>query len=414
MSEDSIKNIIEVQNISKSYLTSFKDETQPTNPFYALKNINFSLKKGDSLGIVGKNGAGKTTLLKILGGVTRPSEGNVSIFGNTVAVLDNNIGFNDEISGSENLIICAKLMGYSNLDIDQKKDEIIAFSGIGKFISQPIKTYSTGMQTRLFTSIALFSNADLLLIDEQLISGDIEFRKQVVDCLLEKLKKGVSIIMASHGIKDIYDLCKQSMILEKGEILDLGPTSIMLKKYANFSLHKTSNQLETKTENQILQINWPNETGPQSDYIILNEVSALSLSGSKIIHTQDGFEVSVYFNKKEAGYTVQLHVVFFDIFGAPIFSTDVYSNSSGSIIYDKFFNQNGLFKYSFIVPANFLYKGEYEIQLRFGINSRSEDLLYKLKEKIFIYESNQVKDFISDALPISIRPSLLWDYQPIN
>ena len=144
MSEDSIKNIIEVQNISKSYLTSFKDETQPTNPFYALKNINFSLKKGDSLGIVGINGAGKTTLLKILGGVTRPSEGNVSIFGNTVAVLDNNIGFNDEISGSENLIICAKLMGYSNLDIDQKKDEIIAFSGIGKFISQPIKTYSTG------------------------------------------------------------------------------------------------------------------------------------------------------------------------------------------------------------------------------------------------------------------------------
>ena len=187
--------------------------------FYALKNINLEINKGEILGIVGKNGSGKSTLLKLICGVLSPNSGNIVVNGKIAALLELGAGFNPEFTGLNNIYFYATILGLSNKEIDEKIDDIIAFADLGRFINQPIKTYSSGMKARLGFAVAVHIDPEILILDEVMAVGDIFFRRKCYAKMEEFFKGGKTIIYVSHDINSINQLCTRALLLDGGKLL---------------------------------------------------------------------------------------------------------------------------------------------------------------------------------------------------
>lgn len=208
--------------------------------FVALRDISFSVPKGETFGIIGENGAGKSTLLKILARTLKPTSGTVEINGRTAALLELGAGFNPELTGEENIYLNAYLMGLTKEEIDRKKGEIIDFSELGEFIKRPVKTYSSGMYVRLAFSIATCVDPDILIIDEALSVGDEYFQKKCIDRMMDFKRGGKTIIFCSHSMYHVQELCNRTAWLDKGEIKIIGETGKIINKYINYEREKTS------------------------------------------------------------------------------------------------------------------------------------------------------------------------------
>jgi len=200
--------------------------------FWALKNINLVINRGERVGIVGLNGCGKTTLLKIISGITSPTKGHVQIYGNVVSLIDLEAGFHTDLSGYANVFINGMLLGMSKSEINQKINSIIEYSGIGKFIDVPLFTYSAGMKLRLGFSVAIFSNPEIIVIDEGLSVGDMEFQKLIRKKFFELNSNGCTFIYVSHSMESIKMYCKRFVWLEQGEIKNVD-SRFVLKRYQN-------------------------------------------------------------------------------------------------------------------------------------------------------------------------------------
>jgi len=200
--------------------------------FYALKNVSFEIKKGDTVGIIGRNGAGKSTLLKILSEVTEMTEGKVEINGKIASVLEIGMGIHPEITGRENIYISGAMLGLSKEFIEKKFEKIVDFSGLKKFIDSPVKHYSTGMYLRLAFSVVANIDADILLFDEVLNVGDASFRAQCENKILDLIAQKKTVILVSHNINDIYKLCDKVMYLEEGILKSFGNKNT-INKYLN-------------------------------------------------------------------------------------------------------------------------------------------------------------------------------------
>jgi len=199
--------------------------------FAALENINFSVSKGETFGIIGENGAGKSTLLKILAKTLKPTSGNILIHGRSAALLELGAGFNPELTGEENIYLNAYLMGLTKKEIEAKKDEIIDFSELGDFIKRPVKTYSSGMHVRLAFSIATSVDPEILIIDEALSVGDQHFQKKCIDRMMQFKNEGKTIFFCSHSLYLVQELCNRSMWLKNGKMEMLGKTSQVINAY---------------------------------------------------------------------------------------------------------------------------------------------------------------------------------------
>lgn len=196
--------------------------------FYALKDINLEVKKGDILGIVGNNGSGKSTLMKIVAGVTQPTSGNVSVEGNLVPLLELGSGFHRDFTGYENIYFYTAILGYPKKEILAKTREIIEFSEIGDFIHQPIRNYSSGMRSRLAFSVSVNINPDILILDEILSVGDLAFKEKSYKKIKEFFKQGKTILFVSHSLESIKGLCTRAILINKGElIMDDEPTKVV-------------------------------------------------------------------------------------------------------------------------------------------------------------------------------------------
>lgn len=193
--------------------------------FWALKDISFELRRGETLGIIGRNGAGKSTLLQLICGTLNPTVGNLEVNGRIAALLELGAGFNPEFSGRENVYLNAAVLGLSKEEIDSRYDEIVEFSGIGDFIHQPVKTYSSGMYVRLAFSVATSVEPDILIIDEALSVGDGEFARKSFDRIMQLKDKGVTILFCSHSMYQVEAFCERALWLEKGalQMLDAAP-----------------------------------------------------------------------------------------------------------------------------------------------------------------------------------------------
>lgn len=201
----------------------------------ALKGISFDVKKGEILGIVGKNGSGKSTLLKAIAGIFSPDEGSINLETDSVSLLSIGVGFQKQLSGRENIILSGMLLGFSEQQVRDKMDEIIEFAGLGKFIDMPVKTYSSGMHSKLAFSITAVLETDIMLIDEVLSVGDAKFKKKSYKKMKELIMdENRTVVIVSHSTETLEKLCTSLLWLHEGEIRMQGPTEQVLEKYNEF------------------------------------------------------------------------------------------------------------------------------------------------------------------------------------
>lgn len=200
--------------------------------FKALQNISLEVNKGDILGIIGFNGAGKSTMLKVVSGILKPTKGSVSINGTIAPLIELGAGFDPELSGRENIYLNGAVLGISKKEMRKKIEQIIEFSELREFIDTPVKNYSSGMYARLGFSIATSIEPEILIVDEILSVGDYRFQEKSKQRIEEMMKKGTTIILVSHSIDDVKQLCNKVLWLEKGQVKDFGGLEI-IEKYQN-------------------------------------------------------------------------------------------------------------------------------------------------------------------------------------
>lgn len=248
--------IINANNIDKIYKLyrkpsdRLKESLHPLRrkyhkDFYALKNVSFQIKKGDTVGIIGKNGSGKSTLLKIIAGVLIPNSGSIFVNGKISAILELGAGFNPELSGIENIYFHGAILGFSRIEIDSLRESILAFADIGEFIYQPVKTYSTGMLARLAFAIAINVNPDILIIDEALSVGDAAFQTKCYNKFREFQERGQTILFVTHSSDLIIKYCKYALLLENGNPVYFGNSKEAVEQYKKLQVNTTS---EKKSE----------------------------------------------------------------------------------------------------------------------------------------------------------------------
>ena len=214
------------------YIIKFLKNRITYNKFWALKNIDLEVNKGDVVGIIGFNGSGKSTLLKIISGILKPTEGSVDIRGNIAPLIELGAGFDPELSGRDNIYLNGAILGISNKIMHEKIEEIIEFSELREFIDSPVKNYSSGMYARLGFSIATCIKPDILIVDEILSVGDYKFQEKSKKKIEDMMKAGTTVIMVSHTIDQVRELCNKVVWLDKGTIKDVGGVEI-IKKYQN-------------------------------------------------------------------------------------------------------------------------------------------------------------------------------------
>ena len=216
---------------------TYKDRVKE---FYALSDINFSIKKGETVGIIGKNGSGKSTILKILTGVTNQTDGEKEINGTVSALLELGTGFNPEYTGIENIYLNGTIMGMKKEEIDEKVDEIAEFAEIGEFINRPVKSYSSGMFVRLAFAVAINTDPDILIVDEALAVGDYRFQAKCYNKFEELKEKGKTILFVSHDVDAVRRFCDRAIWLDCGKLIMDGDVSKVTSKYMEFI---TSNEI---------------------------------------------------------------------------------------------------------------------------------------------------------------------------
>ena len=211
-----------VDNLKELLIKKLKGEKIRFNEFWALKNINFDLDKGDRLGILGLNGAGKSTLLKIIAGVYKPTTGKVTRHRHIAPMIELGAGFDPNYTGRENIFLYGSVLGFSREFLESKYEDILEFSELGDFIDVPIKNYSSGMRARLGFSIATVVEPEILILDEVLSVGDAKFRKKCEKKMQGMFDHGVTVLFVSHSLEQVKRLCNKAILLEHGELIAQG------------------------------------------------------------------------------------------------------------------------------------------------------------------------------------------------
>ena len=236
----------EVQNekidtLKETFIRTLKRNNSKKIKIHALNDVSFEIYKGEKVGIIGYNGAGKSTLLKVITGIYPPDKGNVITNGKIASLLSLGAGFDPNFSGRRNIILNGAVLGYSKKYLESKIDEIIEFSELGEFIDIPIKNYSSGMLAKLGFSIATSVNPDILIIDEILGVGDVNFKKKSADKIKSLMDGGTTVLLVSHSIPQIRELCDKAIWINKGKIIEIGEVNKVCDHYLK-DAEKASNE----------------------------------------------------------------------------------------------------------------------------------------------------------------------------
>ena len=368
-----MESAIEVKNISKQYklYNSNQDRLKETfdfishkkyhREFNALDNINFSIYKGETVGIIGTNGSGKSTLLKIVTGVLTQTSGEVVVRGRVSALLELGAGFNPEYTGLENIYLNGTIMGISREEMDEKVDEIIEFSGIGEFIYQPVKTYSSGMFARLAFSVAINVDPDILIVDEALSVGDMAFQEKSVNKMKELRDKGKTILFVTHSLPLVRSFCTRAIWIDKGRMVEDGSSE---KVCDDFHIYMT--EKDDHIEEQPKHIATSDIKGI--------EIVDVSLDKEEYYMNEDIIlKIGIKFNRDINKYGIG--VIIYDVNGKIV---TLFNTARDDIKFDKQYNE-----FELKIPNNDFMYGKYYITV-----SISDDMI------LFGYDSIQyVKSF---------------------
>jgi len=403
--------ILKAENISKHYRLgvigsgSFKEDIQnfwkntfsaggnkttniepKANDLWALKDIDFEIMKGDVVGFVGKNGAGKSTLLKVLSRITLPTTGTIRGKGRIASLLEVGTGFHAELTGRENIFLNGQILGMQKREIISKFDEIVAFSGIERFLDTPVKRYSSGMYVRLAFAIAAHLDPEILIVDEVLAVGDAEFQKKCLGKMKQvSAEEGKTVLFVSHNSQALKNLCTKAIYLEKGRLIDIGNTQDVITNY-----------LKREQTLYLHRIYTDPDTAPGNDSIRIKrvEMHPQYLGGSNVIDIRTPLVIEFEFwylpaEEMDLGVSITLNTVM----GECIFDVD-----SAARQYKK-----GLIKGQCTIPGDFLNNGSYSINLVFVKNTSSA--LFEFEECL----SFDVEDFRENTAwygdwPGAVRP----------
>ncbi|PZA09402.1 ABC transporter ATP-binding protein [Rhodopseudomonas palustris] len=240
---DRLKQIVVPRLIQTANKIGLARHAQPPiyhREFWALQELSFQVRPGETLGIIGRNGSGKSTLLQIIAGTLAPTHGEVTVTGRVAALLELGSGFNPEFTGRENVLLNARILGLSRDQIAERYDQIAAFADIGDFIDQPVKTYSSGMFVRLAFAVQAHIDASIVIIDEALAVGDVFFRQKCYARLEDIRASGAAVLLVSHAMTDIEQFCDRAILLDHGKMLFAGDASEAAKRY--YQLHQTASR----------------------------------------------------------------------------------------------------------------------------------------------------------------------------
>lgn len=377
-----------------------RSRRQQGEEFYALRDLSFELERGDILGIIGRNGAGKSTLLKILAEVTAPSSGRIEFNGTVTSILDIGTGFHPDLTGRQNTYLSAALAGIDKKTIREKFDEIHAFSGIGDYIDQPVKHYSSGMYLRLAFSVAFHSEMDILLLDEVLSVGDVDFRHRSTKRIQEIADRGTTILLVSHELPAIRLICNKCLFLHKGQAVSFGKTHDVVEEYLRAFYEKVTQQYDQQDDSQLIEVELDK---PELRFESI-EVQALGKSPEDPIYMSDDIEIKVQYTRKQAEGVIQL-VMSVTQFSSPVLF-DCMAYREG---FDWTPESPGTYALRTVIPGNWLHTGVFFVNLMFA--STKASLLNMPYAKSFQVEiSPWEKDatWNTEVPNLPLRPALEW------
>jgi len=326
---------------------------------WALRHASFEVKRGEVLGVIGRNGAGKSTLLKVLSRITEPTEGQVNIKGRVASLLEVGTGFHPELTGRENIYLNGAILGMRKAEIDRKFDEIVDFSGVEKFIDTPVKRYSSGMSVRLAFAVAAHLEPEILLVDEVLAVGDLEFQRKSLNKMGDVTRsEGRTVLLVSHQMASIASLCPTALLLDRGVIAMIGPTPDVISRYVS-SVRETSGE-----------VGWDNpNTAPGDGKIRLHAVRTMAAGGgvTSDFDMEDEVVVQVAYWMLLPGMSPHVNVVLHDDHGVYVLQSANLppANSGVDTWFGRTFPQ-GLFVTECRLPPNLLNRRTYRITVEIG------------------------------------------------
>lgn len=407
-----MKPILEIRNISKKfqinhetvpYMTMrdrlqnfvrFK-KTLKTEEFYALKDVSFNVKQGETIGIIGKNGAGKSTLLKILSRITPPSAGSVTSRGRIASLLEVGTGFHAELTGRENIFLNGSILGMKRKEIHQKFDAIVDFSGVEKFLDTPLKHYSSGMQLRLAFAVAAFLEPEILIIDEVLAVGDSEFQKKCMGKMSDVSKSGRTVLFVSHNLSAVVQLCNRGILLQNGQVTMNGPTQDVVDSYLMQFNQLKNNYVFSDSEhsNAELKLN-------SIDIHAKDKSSTNPIFMNEEVHLE--FD---YTNLKSQNLDITIEL--FDDASNHVFHVGTLTNENGEL-------PPGNYVSTAIIPANLLNSKTYFLNIIFGKNQRFVIMKIDYIAAFSVEKIVREQSANSSQFPGIIHPQLKWTTQSLK
>lgn len=365
---------------------------------WSLQDASFEIMRGEVVGIIGRNGAGKSTLLKILSRVTEPTSGRVEIFGRVGTLLEVGTGFHPELSGRDNVYLSGIILGMRKQEIDEKFDEIVAFSGIGKYLDTPVKRYSSGMYVRLAFAVAAHLESEVLIVDEVLSVGDGEFQKKCLSKIQEMGKQGRTVLVVSHDLPTITRLCHRVILLDKGCLIADGPTGEVVSKYLHGGIHASSAR------------EWPDRaSAPGNDAVRIRAVRIHNdqRATTNVIDISRPFSVELEYEVLQSGLILAPHFGLFNEKGDLLFlSYEV------NIAWRDCSRKIGKYVSRGIVPGDLLTEGTYfvsafcrTLQTREVDIEEHEAVMFQVVES---KQGNSARGNIGGHIPGLIRPLLEW------
>jgi lipopolysaccharide transport system ATP-binding protein len=374
--------------------------------FWALKDVSFEVNQGDRIGIIGRNGAGKSTLLKILSRITEPTTGSIRIKGRVASLLEVGTGFHPELTGRENIYLNGAILGMVRAEIKKNFDEIVCFAEIEKFLDTPVKHYSSGMYVRLAFAVAAHLEPEILVVDEVLAVGDVEFQKKCLGKMEDVAKEGRTILFVSHNMLAIRDLCSTSVVLKSGRIDYVGHVSSAIEHYLTDNSDITG------------EVIWEAPaSAPGNHQVRLKAVRVISdgiVAGQPRMDKEIEIQVDYWNLEKDGRRVVSIHL--FNSMGSLVFTSA--NLNCCSLIEDPWLQKKypvGEFKTTCLIPASLLNNGVHSIDLYInGVGALDNIILERNVLAFDVQESEEGRaEYLGEWLGV-VRPRFLWQTRQLE
>lgn len=381
----------------QAYAASDLQET-----IWALQEVSFEIKHGEVIGIIGRNGAGKSTLLKILSRITEPTSGSVDLYGRIGALLEVGTGFHPELTGRENIYLNGSILGMSRYDIDRKFDEIVDFSGVERFVDTPVKHYSSGMELRLGFAVAAHLEPDILVVDEVLAVGDVQFQKKCLGKMSDVASQGRTVLFVSHNMGAVQNLCQRTIWLNDGSIVDDGSTESVVSHYLKSSIDGLASRVY---ENM--------ETAPGNDLIRVKRIMVVPSEGrlEEPITMTTPLRLEFEYWNLRPNVFLNLSLYIFGADGSLLFNTaPVHDYKWITEPYPK-----GLFRSVCYLPGYLLNSGTHRVTVLF-VEDQAR-IIYRMDDALVfdVAESAEVRGAATwfGRWPGAVHPKLEWSTEAL-